>query len=178
MKMNKIFGIGLSRTGTTSLSHTLKEIGINIIHYPNKSKLFDPNNDGACDIPAAVHYKKLDKIFPNSKFIYTIRDKDEWLSSIGGYLEYKKERKMTPWELQNRKELYGQLNFDKDVFATKYDEHDNSVREYFKGREQDLLILNICGGDKLEKLLSFVGSSNALPNKLFSHINTKEQQNK
>lgn len=171
MNKNKIFGIGLSRTGTTSLSHTLKEIGINIIHYPNESKLFDSNNDGACDIPAAVHYKKLDKKFPNSKFIYTIRDKDEWLFSIGRYLEYKKDRKMTPWELKNRIELYGQITFDKDMFATKYDEHDNSVRAYFKEREQDLLIINICAGDKLEKLLSFIGGHNELSNKKFPHIN-------
>ena len=174
----KTFGIGLSRTGTTSLAHILKEIGINIIHYPNESKLFDSNNDGACDIPAAAHYKKLDKIFPNSKFIYTIRDKDEWLSSIGRYLEYKKSRAMTPWELQNRTKLYGQITFDKDVFDTKYDEHDNSIREYFKGREQDLLILNICAGEELEKLLSFMGSSYVLTNKKFPHINSKEQQNK
>ena len=170
---NKIFGIGLSRTGTTSLTHALKKIGINIIHYPNKTKLFDPKSDGACDIPAAVHYKKLDVNFPNSKFIYTIRDKDEWLISIEKYLEHKKNRKMGTWELQNRITIYGQIEFDKAVFASKYDQHDEDIRTYFKNREQDLLILNLVGGDNLDKLFSFIEVSNNTKTNKFPHINKR-----
>lgn len=34
--MKKIFGIGLSRTGTTSLKQVLEDFGFNIIHYPTK----------------------------------------------------------------------------------------------------------------------------------------------
>ena len=81
----KIFGIGLSRTGTTSLAHALREVKINIIHYPTESQLFNPKSDGACDIPVIVHYKELDKKFPKSKFVYTIREKEEWLTSMENY---------------------------------------------------------------------------------------------
>lgn len=158
--MDKIFGVGLSRTGTTSLTRSLSNVGIDIIHYPKKTELFDPKNAGACDIPVIVHYKELDKIFPNSKFIYTIRDKEEWLSSMERYLPRKKNWNLAKWQLDNRKAVYGRLDFDREWFAERYDIHDNDVRMYFKERENDLLILNICGGDKLEKLFSFIGVSN------------------
>ena len=63
--MKKIFGIGLSRTGTTSLTHALDGAGIHINHYPNEIELFDPRSQGASDIPVAIHYKKLDVTFPD-----------------------------------------------------------------------------------------------------------------
>ena len=94
MMKNKIFGIGLSRTATTSLANALKEINIDIIHYPtSKAKMYSNAKDGACDLPVAVYYKELDKKFPNSKFIYTIREKEGWLDSIGEYLKNKEGRK-------------------------------------------------------------------------------------
>ena len=152
----KIFGIGLSRTGTTSLAHLLKDVGINIVHYPNKQQLFAHGNDGACDIPAAAYYKELDKKFPNSKFIYTVRNQKDWLESVDKYLGRKTKRVIGSWQKQNRIAMYGQMEFNRDIFASKYDEHNNDIHEYFKGREQDLLILDIIGGDNIEKLLAFL----------------------
>lgn len=169
--MIKIFGIGLSRTGTTSLCSALKDGGVDIIHYPkSKADLFNPKNTGACDIPVAVYYKELDKKFPKSKFIYTIRDKDGWLISVEKYLKKKEARKLDAWQKQNRLDVYSQIKFDKDIYAERYDNHDKTVRDYFKGREQDLLILNICGGEATGKLFTFVGIS--------STINTFPHENK
>ena len=31
----KIWGLGLSRTGTTTLTHVLNQVGYNHIHYPS-----------------------------------------------------------------------------------------------------------------------------------------------
>ncbi|KKM23113.1 hypothetical protein LCGC14_1618500 [marine sediment metagenome] len=168
----KIFGIGLSRTGTTSLAYALKEIGINIVHYPmSEAQLFDPENDGACDIPVITYYKELDKKFPNSKFIYTFREKEEWLNSMAVYLPRKKDWPKSAWQTQHRMAVYEREDFDRDAFAKRYDLHDTDVREYFKGREQDLLILNICEGDTTEKLFSFIGVFNENAPKTFSNKN-------
>ena len=170
--MNKIFGLGLSRTGTTSLAYALKEIGINIVHYPmSEAQLFDPENDGACDIPVIAHYKELDKTFPNSKFIYTFREKEDWLDSMAKYLPRKKNWATSTWQTQNRMAVYGQTDFDRNAFAKRYDFHDTNVREYFKGRKQDLLILDICGGEGTEKLFSFIGFFDENAPKTFSNKN-------
>lgn len=170
--MKKIFGIGLSRTGTTSLAETLKQFGINIVHYPSEDALYSVHNDGACDIPAAAHFVELDKKFPNSKFIYTVRDKDDWLHSMERYLERKKERVIGGWMRENRIKIYGQLEFDKDIFSKKYDEHNKKIREYFKSRKGDLLILNICTGKDMEHLFKFIGIDNPHM-KRFPHANKR-----
>lgn len=167
----KIFGIGLSRTGTTSLAYALEEVGFDVLHYPNENLLFSPNNDGACDIPVAAHYKELDRKFPNSKFIYTIREQDDWLNSVEKYLERKKGRKISAWQMQNRIAVYGRTDFNRDVFAAAYDKHDNDIREYFVGREQDLLITNICAGDSMRGLVSFVGAESDIST--FPHKNKR-----
>ena len=140
---SKIFGIGLSRTGTTTLTDTLNQLGYNIIHYPNDHQMFnDPNNDGCTDIPVTVNYKKLDELWPRSKFIYTIRDKDEWVESIVPYLERKRNWNMNSKFTQNRAKLYGDPFPNARQASEAYERHSNDVINYFKNRS-DMLLLNI-----------------------------------
>ena len=157
--MNKIFGIGLSRTGTTTLTHVLKDLGYNIVHYPRSEKEIQ-NTDGATDIPVTVRYKELDKMYPGSKFIYTIRNREQWIESIVPYLGRKKTWKGFPQTQVNiRTQMYGDPFPNAEQAALAYDKHDKDVREYFKGREQDLLILDIVGGDTVDMLTDFLGCS-------------------
>ncbi|MGV7234716.1 MAG: sulfotransferase [Nitrosomonadaceae bacterium] len=180
--MNKIFGIGLSRTGTTSLSQFLQKVGINMIHCPNEKQLFSPTTEASSDICVAIHYKKLDQMYPNSKFIYTIRDVNSWLASIQAHLDRKTANKpekwagtsRKTWAITNRIKIYGQLDFDRETFLDAYNRHDNDVKEYFKERKQDLLILDVCDEDKENKILSFLGMSNN-NNTKFPHANKKRQ---
>ena len=173
--MKKVFGIGLSRTGTTSLTKILNDVGIAIVHYPTKRVLFDPHSPGACDIPVAAFYKQLDQKFPNSKFVYTVRDKTEWLTSIESYLKMKHLRGdvVGLWKKQIRLKMYGQLDFDKELFTTAYETHDRDVRRYFKHRTDDILILDICGGDPIHQLMHFV-KKQELRKGSFPHMNKKK----
>lgn len=174
--MNKVFGIGLSRTGTTSLSLTLKEAGLNVIHYPNYNTLFSINNDGASDLPVAAHFKELDVKFPHAKFVYTTRDRENWLDSMEAYLKNKVDRfNVTAWQQQNRIAVYGQIeldrkHFNREHFAKKFDEHDKKVREYFKDRPNDLLIINLVGGDDASMLWHFLDLDFSLQ---FPHANKR-----
>jgi hypothetical protein len=151
--MNKIYGIGLSRTGTTSLTHAMWENGCNMIHYPQFSNLFDPKNEGASDLPAAIYFKELDKKFPDSKFIYTIRDKESWIKSMENH--FTKHVSVNSWLKENRIKMYGSIDFNKELCLQAYDSHDQNVREYFQNRE-DFLIINICGGEGWRKLSAFL----------------------
>ena len=47
---SKIWGLGLSRTGTTTLSYVLNAMGYRHIHYPTYNEMMSMNNDGASDI--------------------------------------------------------------------------------------------------------------------------------
>ena len=86
----KIFGVGLTRTGTTSLAVALGQVGYSVIHYPSECALFTGQYIGAFDLPVVIHYKALDKAFPESRFVHTVREKDAWLESMEVYCEHRK----------------------------------------------------------------------------------------
>ena len=54
------------------------------------------------------------------------------------------------------RQLYGTHVFDEDTFRRAYARHDSRVRDYFAGREQDLLVIDICAGEGWERLCPFV----------------------
>lgn len=166
----KIWCLGLSRTGTTTLSHVLNEIGYRHIHYPTYEEMMSMNNDGASDIPVIPMYKELDRTFPNSKFIYTIRNKAEWLASMEPYLERKRTWNQSSRQVQTRINVYKEPFFDYNTYSKAYDDHDKDVREYFQRRPNDFLVLDILGRDSPEKLYKFLGSDKTPPAK-FPHKN-------
>jgi hypothetical protein len=166
---SKIFGIGLSRTGTTTLNNVLLKLNYNVVHYPSNAELLSMSLDGATDIPVAIRYKELDKKFPNSKFIYTIRNKEKWLDSIVPYLERKRGWNMAQNQVDIRNHMYGSPFPTREQAAKAYDLHHNDIIEYFKNRKDDLLILDIIGGDSTKLLTDFLSVDAIDP--VFPHEN-------
>lgn len=164
--MKKIFGIGLSRTGTKSLANAFRLLGFKYLHYPHdKKELFTLRGIlGACDIPVVRFYKELDQHFPNSKFIYTIRDKDSWLVSMDNHFRKKHNKATSGWKFDNRIAVYGTAEFTPEQWSKRYDEYDAEIKEYFKDRPTDLLIMNICTGEGWNKLLPFIQLNVEYPN--------------
>ena len=78
---NKIFIIGLPRTGTTSVCHAFLEFGIPTAHTAYTNNCFD-NAHAIADTPIFNDYKALDKYYPDAKFIYLERELNVWLPSI------------------------------------------------------------------------------------------------
>ncbi len=168
---NKVFGIGLSKTGTTSLNDALSLLGIPSIHLPRSIEQVE-EYDGATDTPIALAYKELDLKYPGSKFVLTIRESDSWLNS---HQAHKKQlakifdEQISKWIQDLETQCYGQWEYDPALWLTAYDRHLQSVLEYFQGRESDLLILNICQGQGWKELCTFLGCS--IPNSPFPHQN-------
>ena len=88
----KIFGIGLCRTSTSSLSYALMQLGFKTWHAP---AILDQNNfsnivnkfDTLTDLwsVTSISYLDLYKSYPNAKYILTIRDTDAWSNSVKYY---------------------------------------------------------------------------------------------
>jgi sulfotransferase family protein len=157
----KIFGIGLSKTGTTSLHHALMQMGFNSKHYPQQSGLFacdfsglDPY-DAVTDIPVAAYYAQLDQAFPGAKFILTVRDVDDWLASMERWLS--RSRRPNEFMLQMRLVVYGTIKYHRGRLKQVYERHVQGVEDYFRARPNDLLVMNICAGDGWGKLCAFLG---------------------
>jgi len=185
--MNKVFGIGLQRTGTTSLYVALHHLGVHIVHYPHDDRTYEQlihgdyeldvvkQCDGACDLSVAPFYVELDEAFPGSKFILTERDVNSWLRSVnyhwlGNHRDWRDGMETrSKFALFITAVTFGTFYFQRERFAHIYEKHTKSVMEYFKDRPDDLLVMNICDGDGWEKLCGFLGKD--IPDVEFPHRN-------
>lgn len=168
MDSAKIFGLGLSRTGTTSLHAALVLLGKSSIHYPiNAARHWlagnfsaDPlaNYTACLDIPTQVYYRELDEKYPRSKFILTIRDKDRWLDSVERMMRsVGKPGTNTSVRDMIRVASYGITSFNHGRLSRVFDQHNDLVQQYFASRPESLLVMDIPNGDGWEQLSKFLG---------------------
>jgi len=159
----KIFGIGLSRTGTQSLALALQALGYHVKHWC--MHMADcHNHDATLDIGTAMRFPVLDKLYPGSKFIYTVRDRESWLDSCERWWQEHRALVRIPpvndaqaIQMEQEHEVYGSWEFDRDLWNAVYNAHDQRVRTHFENRPHDILIMDICNGEGWEKLLPFLG---------------------
>ncbi|MCB9103908.1 MAG: hypothetical protein H6633_06640 [Anaerolineales bacterium] len=167
----KIFCIGLSKTGTSSLNDALEILGYRAVHFPfmsyRKGRLvLNPThvaeNDAFSDTPVANCFEYLDRTYPNSKFIYTVRDKQSWLRSCEKHYRLKPQKLALIYQhfkwVHLQLSLYRTLNFEPRQFSRAYERHDAKIREHF-GNSNRLLVLNIIDGQGWDKLCPFLGKA-------------------
>jgi len=181
----KIFGIGLSKTGTTSLARALDVLGYRTKDYmgvtryvPGDISSLDwdvlRSHDAFTDTPIPSFYKELDQAFPGSKFILTVRSSEDWLRSCRKQFTKRKAEKLNESERSIFLELYGSTAFEPSSFRQGYEQFVEGVLEYFEARPDDLLVMDICGGDGWEKLCPFLGIP--VPDAPFPRLNVTAVQ--
>jgi Sulfotransferase domain len=158
----KVFGIGFHKTGTTSLAKALTILGYRVTG-PNG--VDDPEIaqnvyamafglaekfDAFQDNPWPILYRELDKEFPNSKFVLTIRPTTAWIKSI--------ENHFAEEDTPMRKWIYGvgHPRGNETIYIDRYERHNREVVGYFAGRDKDLLIMDVTRGEGWEKLCQFL----------------------
>lgn len=177
----KIFCIGFHKTGTKSLTSSLRQLGFSVkgrfgvndrnikFNALEKSEKFINNYDAFQDNPWPILFKELDKLVPNSKFILTVRNNESWVKSVVNYFGNN--------ETEMRKWIYGYgspVNNEK-VYLSIYKKHNNSVKEYFSKRKSDLLIMDIEHGSGWHELCSFLELDD-IPQSPFPHENMNKKQ--
>jgi Sulfotransferase domain len=175
-----IFGIGLSKTGTTSLYAALHELGYRAGTYGHMAVLglqdwfrgdftkdYLEDYDAVTDLPIGVFYARLDKRYPGSKFILTVRNVDDWIASARKQFS-RNPNPPTGFKRDVRLASYGITGFDEDRYRFVYTTHLRNVKQYFRGRPEQLLVMNIAAGDGWEKLCPFLGQK--IPNKPFPNV--------
>ena len=133
--------------------------------------------DAFQDVPFSndFTYSALDYEFPRSKFILTVRNnKDEWYESLTRFhtkivgtdrlptaddlKEFDYRYKGFLWDSQQVKYGIDETTvYDYKIYTDQYEMHNNRVKEYFKYRPKDLLILNLSEENTMEKLYTFLG---------------------
>lgn len=157
--MMKIFGIGLERTGTTSLAAAMRRLGFTTHHFPRTTNEID-EADFSNDITVACRYRDLDVLYPGSKFILTLREEEAWLDSCARWYGSLAENHVLDFTaMAAATQLYGSEFFDPELWRIGSKYHELAVRGYFADRPGDLLIIDICAGQGWEQLLPFLGAA-------------------
>lgn len=171
----KVIGVGFQKTGTSTLEDVFKILGYDCLGPRTKlaKNLFENDLKPVFEIaddynayqdnPWPLLYKELDQRYPGSKFILTLRSEEKWIKSLVNHFGN------THTEMRRWIYGYGDPIGNEDVYLKIYREHNKAVQEYFKNREQDLLIVSWERGDEWEKICSFLDKP--IPKIPFPHSN-------
>ena len=166
----------MHKTATNSLNKALLFLGINSANWRSprqarqiwKEMQFQgvspaiEEHAALCDLPITVLYKKLDKAYPNSKFILTVRNEYKWLESVRKHWTPEHNPFRASWDEDCfthwiHEVVYGQREFNSELFLSVYRRHNAEVKEYFKNRPNDLLIMDMDAGAGWKELCNFLG---------------------
>ena len=170
----KVFGVGFHKTGTTSLRDALRILGYRVTgpnftqeqrleHLLLRAAELAEQYDGFQDDPWPLLFREMDQRFPDSKFVLTVRDPDEWYMSVLRHFGDKNS--------SMRKFIYG-IGHPKDnehIYKTRVEAHNREVMDYFASRPEDLLVMDLTNGDGWDKLCPFLG--HPAPQSPFPHAN-------
>jgi Sulfotransferase domain len=169
--ISRCWGIGLGRTGTTTLCEAFRILGYtNVVHNPPFEAL--ATMDAGADNGVVIFYKYLDYKFPGSKFILTVRDMDSWLDSVK-YISEKAPILSLDEDIpiMRRMMIYETVVFQREMFIAAAERHHRDIKRYFSTRPDDLLEMNIIAGEGWDKLCPFLGVP--LPSVPFPHLHRR-----
>jgi hypothetical protein len=184
-KKQKVFGIGLNKTGTTTLGQCLVHLGYR--HLSCRKDLLQKyrqgdiqaikteldNYDSFEDWPYPLMYRELFEFYPDARFILTTRlDAAAWLRSLMAH-----SLRSSPKE-QCRSLAYGYEyphGFEAEHLAI-YDRHNAAVGTFFQHAGGENRLLKVCWerGDRWEQLCGFLGEP--VPSTPFPRANAGAEQ--
>lgn len=180
---HKVFIIGLPRTATTSVCLATLHLGFKTAHTAYTSQTME-HAQVIADTPIFCDYQQLTSQHPDAKFIYLTRNLIGWIPSIKQLLKrmytnlQRTDGGFNPVLKRCYNEIFYPLTLenidDDDFLATCYQRHFESARQFFKGREKDLLIIDVNDDDSYSALVEFLAISkkdNPSTERGFVHIN-------
>lgn len=173
----KIFGIGLARTGTTSLYEAMAILGIDAA--PSSAALLEhldldflDRYDAFFDNPVPFRYRRLASLCHDARWIVTQRPLDPWLESMQWLFGPGLDR-LDPAtrELGDRVHLdvYGTTTFDADRLTDIYERHYGDLADWVLQRRH--VWLDTDEGLDWEPICELV--ERPVPNRPFPHVNRR-----
>jgi hypothetical protein len=143
----RIFCIGLNKTATTSFHEAMELLGFKSLHWGGPSVRqaveaalaegrpaladLDPTFDAFSDVePLYRHFDVVDRQYPGSRFVLTVRPVDDWVASRRRHVERNVARKAAG-------EYHGHfLEVDEPAWRAEWHDHVHRVRAHFQGRPE------------------------------------------
>jgi hypothetical protein len=173
----KVFGIGGARTGTSSLGRAFVLLGFRhtswdpelwdafergdyapIFEVSDRYETFEDGPWNGRDL-----YRALDERYPGSKYVLTIRDSESWLRSHERHFSSDGSR-----TIPRRYWIHDYPSRRAEILR-EYEARNAEVIAHFAARPDDLLVLDVVGGEGWERLCPFLGLEP--PDDPFPHVN-------
>lgn len=190
----KVFCIGLNKTGTTSWAQAMSDLGYVVGSETRATMLYDDwarrdfqriidycRTDGQAfqDIPFSLPdtCEVVDRAFPGSKFVLTVRDSaEQWYDSLvtfhGKHFASSGRRPPSPEDLAHA--IYWRhgliADFCRQVFKTPIDDpynrealldfyinYNQKLINHFAGRPDDFLVVNVAKHGDYRRMCEFLG---------------------
>jgi hypothetical protein len=171
----KVFGIGLARTGTTSLAAALTILGFATVDWTNRltGELMSDDDlymfDAFTDTPACLAFERNYYLFPNAKFIYTTREAGDWERSFTEHLraiysvsDFAGHRaRMREGAFRHGRAFISQglgLFLNYASYNEAFRVYDRRVRRFFEDKPKDrFLEFDVFAGQGWPELCGFLG---------------------
>lgn len=172
----KVFGVGMNKTGTTTLGECLNRLGFR--HHSFDLELTRAVDEGDLrpvfqvadeydsfeDWPWPLIYEELDTRYPDARFILTTRkDSATWFNSLKRHAD-----RTGPTAF--REIVYGHPmpHGHESEHVQRYEQHNANVRAYFDGRDD---LLEVCWEEQAEwePICEFL--DRPIPGSSFPHAN-------
>ncbi len=189
----KVFCIGFYKTGTTTLFEALRILGYDTVNgdkpgsYPGADdgatlvrqieagdyrlptfELFDAFTDN----PYFAIWREIYAMFPDAKYILTVRDEEPWIASCVRFYRNRRIRPMRVW-LFGRHADPSRGEASRQAWLAAYRAHNAAIREFFKGRAHQFLELEPTREPGWERLCAFLGAP--IPDRPWPHANPTRQ---
>ena len=178
-KKEKVFIIGLHKTGTSSIGRAFERLGYRVCgsfksykkrynHTINRADLFNELKsevkkfDCFQDTPWFIFYKEIFQIYPDSKFILLIRSEKSWLKSIQNHFG-KNTFAYHNW-------IYNKKNpiEDPSYYQKFYKKHNQDIINYF-ANNSNFTVLKLEKDFNWPKLCNFLNVK--CPSDNFPYVN-------
>ena len=177
IKPTKVFQIGFSKCGTSTIAYFFNRNGVPAVHhdygrlpssiyenYVNGRPLISQQYQQALVFTdmemlykepivnvGVQYFKDLDQQYPGSKFILNTRKKAAWLKSRSKQLISPSNESLLEASARLQKITTQEME---QRWSQEWDDHHAAVKEYFKGRPHDLIVFDI-ENDSPERLVEF-----------------------
>lgn len=198
----KVFNLGFSKTGTTSIERALQILGYRVakghwkynycfylmslcIHGDYDEIIsFTKAFDAFCDSPwggGTDLYKRLAAVYPDARFILSIRDPEKWYQSLYSLLTIFDQNDRTALSSYRDNGMWGSAYWFRNIFGIDelhsqkqrmidtYNRYNNEVICYFESKGIPLLVFEVRERDIWKKLCDFLGKD--IPEVHFPKLN-------